>query len=87
METPVSPKVTVAVLAAAIVTILVYAIDAIWHTEIPVLVQGAVTTGIIGVASWLKKDHLRTAGAAAVAASPDTVVGTIPEIAEVKATT
>lgn len=80
METPVSPKVTFAVIAAAIVTILVYGIDTFWGVDVPVLIQGALTTIIVGSAGWWRKDRLREVGVAAIAASPDTVVGTIPEV-------
>lgn len=85
METPISPKVTIAALAAAIVTIIVFGIDSVWHVDVPVLVQGAFTLVVVAVSSWLKKDPIRTAGQAAISAQPNTPVGQIPAVAEVSA--
>lgn len=85
METPVSPKVTVAVFAAAIITILVYGMDVIWHVDVPVLIQGAITAVIVGIAGWVKKDPIRAVGAAVIAVPPNTIVGTIPEVVELAA--
>lgn len=85
METPISPKVTVAVLAAAVVTIVVFGADALWSVDVPVLVQGAITTAIVAFVGWFKKDKLRVAGQAAISAQPTTPVGTIPAVAEISA--
>ena len=80
LETPVSPKVTVAVVAAAVVTVLVYLIKVIWGVELDVVVQGAITTILVGVASWFQRDKLRDAGQAAINADNDTPVGEIEEV-------
>lgn len=80
LETPISPKVTVAVVAAAVVTLLVYLVKLIWGVELDVVVQGAITTILVGAASWFQRDKLRDAGQAAVKAPVDTPVGNIPEV-------
>lgn len=80
LETPVSPKVTVAVVAAAVVTVLVYLVKVIWDVDLDVVVQGAITTIIVGIASWFQRDKLRDAGQAAVNADNDTPVGAIAEV-------
>lgn len=80
METPVSPKVTIAVVAGAIVTIIQWVIDLTANVEIPVVVQGALTTVVIALAAWFTRDKLRDAGQAAVNAPPTQAVGTLPEV-------
>lgn len=82
MESPISPKVTIAVFAAAIVTVLVYGVNTLWGVDIPVLIQGALTTLIVGAAGWWKKDPIRAAGVAAIAAPVDTPVGALRAVVE-----
>ena len=59
MESPTSPKVTVAVIAGAITTILVYLVRLFSGTEIPAEVATAITTVIMGIAAYAKRDPLR----------------------------
>ena len=59
METPISPKVTVALIAGAITTIIVYLVRLFSGTEIPAEVATAITTVIMGVAAYAKRDPLR----------------------------
>jgi len=54
----VSPKVTAAVLAAALVTLVVYAAT-FAGVEIPVVAQGALTTLLVAAAGYLKVDPAR----------------------------
>lgn len=55
----VSPKVLAGTLAAAIVTIIVWAAGAA-GIEVPTEVQGAITTILVFVAGWLKLDPARS---------------------------
>jgi len=55
----VSPKVIAGTLAAAIVTIIVWAASAA-GVNVPVEVQGAVTTILVFVAGYLKLDAARS---------------------------
>jgi len=55
----VSPKVIAGTLAAAIVTIIVWAASAA-GISVPVEVQGAVTTILVFVAGYLKLDAARS---------------------------
>ncbi len=48
----INPKVTAAVLAAAVTTILAWVVSLL-GLEIPAEVQGAVTTVLVGVAGYL----------------------------------
>ena len=59
METPISPKVTVAVLAGAITTIIVYLVRLLAAVEIPAEVATAITTVLMGGAAYLKRDPRR----------------------------
>lgn len=59
METPISPKVTVSVLAGAITTILVYLIRLVADVEVPAEVATAITVVIMGGAAYAKRDPLR----------------------------
>ena len=59
METPMSPKVTVAIVAGAITTILVYLIQVLAHVEIPAEVSAAITTVLMAAAAYLKRDPRR----------------------------
>jgi len=54
----VSPKVTAAVLAAALVTLVVYAATFV-GVEVPVVAQGALTTILVAAAGYLKVDSAR----------------------------
>ena len=54
----VSPKVTAAVLAAALVTLVVYAATFV-GVEIPVVAQGALTTLLVAAAGYLRVDPAR----------------------------
>jgi len=54
----VSPKVTAAVLAAALVTLVVYAATFV-GVEIPVVAQGALTTILVAAAGYLRVDPAR----------------------------
>jgi hypothetical protein len=80
METPLSPKVTTAALAGAVVVILVWILDAAMNIEMPAAVQGALTVIIVAGAAWFRRDPLRDAGQAAVEASPSTQVGDLPAV-------
>ena len=55
----VSPKVIAGTLAAAIVTIIVWAASAA-GVNVPVEVQGAITTILVFVAGYLKLDPARS---------------------------
>lgn len=59
--TDVSPKVTVAALVAALVTIIVY-LAALGGLEVNPLVQGAITTVLSAGAGYFKNDPLRGTG-------------------------
>lgn len=86
MDTPISPKVTVAVLAGAITTIVVWLVDLLFHVQIPPPVSAALTVVIMAVAAWAKRDPLRDAGKAAVVMKmehPSTPVGQIPAVQRV----
>lgn len=60
MENPVSPKVTVAVIAGAVTTIIVYLVQLLANVEIPAEVATAITTVLMGGAAYFKRDPLRT---------------------------
>ena len=55
----ISPKVTAAVLAAALVTLVVYAATFV-GVEIPVVAQGALTTILVAAAGYLRVDPARS---------------------------
>ena len=55
----ISPKVTAAVLAAALVTLIVYAATFV-GVEIPVVAQGALTTILVAAAGYLRVDPARS---------------------------
>lgn len=65
METPLSPKVTSAALAGAVVVIVVWILDAALNIQMPVAVQSALTVVIVAGAAWVRRDPLRDAGQAA----------------------
>lgn len=84
METPVSPKITVATAAGAIVLVIVWLVSLL-NIDVPSMVQGALVVIVMAVAGWFKKDPLRNAGAAAVNAPPEQPVGQLPLVAAAKA--
>ena len=55
----ISPKVTAATIAAALVTIIVWAASAA-GVNVPLEVQGAVTTIIVAIAGYLVTDPRRS---------------------------
>jgi len=57
--TNISPKVSAAVLTAAIVTLIVY-LATFAGIEIPVVAQGALTTVLVGFAGYLRVDPARS---------------------------
>lgn len=63
-ESPVSPKVTVATVTTAVVTLVMYLLDQLaFVAAMPGLVRGAllvlITAGVTGIAAYWKKDPLR----------------------------
>lgn len=54
----ISPKVTAATLAAALVTIIVW-VSSILGLEIPTVVQGAITTILVALAGYVAIDPRR----------------------------
>lgn len=59
MSHSLSPKVTIAALAAAIVTIIVWLLGDFAGIDVPDLVQGAITTIIVFAAGYIKHDPAR----------------------------
>lgn len=55
----ISPKVTAAALAAAIVTIIVWGAS-LAGVEVPTVVQGAIITILVGFAGYVVKDPARS---------------------------
>jgi hypothetical protein len=81
METPVSPKVTTATAAGALVSILVWLVG-YFNIEVPPEVSAALVVLIMAIAAWAQRDGLRDAGQAAITAPPQTPVGEIPAVAD-----
>lgn len=59
MESPISPKVTLALLAGAVTTILVYLVRLVADVEVPAEVAAAITTVLMGAAAYIKRDPMR----------------------------
>ncbi|WP_273843971.1 hypothetical protein [Rubrobacter calidifluminis] len=59
----VSPKVTGATIGAALTTLVLYAIETIWHVDLPASVEGAILTLLVAlvtfVAGYLPEDPKR----------------------------
>ena len=58
-QNPTSPKVTVALAAGAVTTILVYIIHLATKVEVPAEVAAAITTVLMAAAAYLQRDPLR----------------------------
>ena len=56
---PISPKVTIAVVAGAVTTLLVWLLGDFASIDVPGEAATAITTVIMAAAAWLKRDPLR----------------------------